>query len=227
MSRYQTACHAIAGAILGMTLAGCTTLEEKMATQVAAIPDAQRAYIVGSYRIECVPRKEKCHAAFNSITAHYGNLADPTIFGAWNVSEGGFGGNTVYDFVDPVAKEKGIYFCQSLPAGAYSLRSYSYWNYDGGGNGYRLREEDHFDVPFQAIAGEVVYLGDIKLTYGEGKNLLGMRLIIPGVVALSPGTPADAQRAVAKCAEAARALPMRSVPLQPPAGGHPLVIAKP
>lgn len=227
MRRHQTTRLAIIAATLGSTLAGCTTLEEKMAAQVAAIPDAQRAYIVGSYRIECLPRKEKCHSAFNSISAYYSNIATPPIGGTWNVSEGGFGGNTVYDFVDPAAKEKGIYFCQSLPAGDYALRSYSYWNYDGGGNGYRLREEDRFDVRFHAIAGEVVYLGDIKLTYGEGKNLLGMKLIVPGVVALSPGTPADAQRALAKCAEAVRALPMRSVPLQPPAGGHPLVVANP
>lgn len=227
MSRHQTARLAVAAAMLVTTLAGCVTVEQEMQQQVAAIPEAQRAYIAGSFRIACLARKEKCHAPFNSLSVFYRNKANAQQFGRLGVSEGGFGGNTVYDFVDPANAEKGIYFCQSLPAGDYSLHSYRYWNYDGGGNGYNLREEHQFDVPFRANAGEVLYVGDIRLTYEEGKSLLGLKMIVPGVVELSPGDAPDTQAALAKCAESVRGLPLRTAPLQAPAGGHPLVVVRP
>ena len=107
------------------------------------------------------------------------------------------------------------------------MHTYRYWNFDGGGNGYTLPEANQFNVPFRANAGEVLYVGDVKLTYAESKNMLGLKMIVPGVIELSPGDPAQAQLALAKCAEAVRGLPLRSEPLRAPSAGHPLVVAKP
>lgn len=214
-------------AALSALLSGCVTAEQAMEKQVASIPESQRAYIIGTYRVECVAKGEKCHPAFNSISAFYRNSSNSSIFGKLSISEGGFGGNTVFDFVSIDKKEKGVFFCQSVPAGDYSLYSYSYWNYDGGGNGYNLLEENYFNVPFRATAGEIVYVGDIKLTYSTGKSLLGLKAIGPGLVELSPGNSAEAQSAISKCAASARQLPLRSEPLRGHAGGHELIVVKP
>ena len=219
--------HTIGIGLVTLLLSGCVTADQAMQNQVSAIPEEKRAYIVGTYRVECVVRGAKCHPAFNSISAFYRNKENKDIFGKLSVSEGGFGGNTVFDFVNIDKKEKGIFFCQSVPAGDYSLYSYSYWNYDGGGNGYNLREENFFNIPFRATAGEIVYVGDIRLTYSTGKSMLGLKTIGPGVVELSSGNSSDAQTAVAKCAESVRQLPLKVDALRAPAGGHELVVIKP
>ena len=216
----------LATAVVAIALLGCTTVEQVMQEQVAAIPEAQRAYIVGTFRVECVAKGNKCYPSFNSLSTFYRNASDKSIRGTLNVAEGGFGGSTVYDFVDVERKEKGIFFCQSIPAGDYSIYSYNYYNYDGGGNGYNLSEENQFNVPFHANAGEITYIGDIKQTYELGKSLVGLKMIAPGVIELSPGTSGDAQSAVAKCPASVRGLPLLSQPLKGAVGGSPLVVVK-
>lgn len=212
--------------LLATSLSGCTTIEQAMEQRGQAIPEAERAYVMGTYKVACMARSGKCNAPFNAISTYYRSVSGPTAM-TLRVVEQGIGGNTVHDFIDVEGEEKGIHFCHVVPAGEYSLFSFRYWNFAGGGSGFFLREEDQFDVRFAVDAGEIFHVGDIKQTFTSGRSLMGLARKYPGVMELAAGSDETALRALEKCPESARGLPVRSQPRPAAAGEHPLVVIKP
>lgn len=214
-------------AVLASLLSACATLEETQQQQVADIPEAERAYIAGSFTIDCVRQRAKCHSPFNSISTGYQHLTDPDLGGPLGATESGWPGDTVYDYIDLERARKGFYFCYPLPAGDYAFRSYSYQNASAGSTSYTLREEHEFNIPFRAEAGTIAYLGDLRMTHTSARSLLGIMQRGPGQVVLAPGDDTQARSALAKCPESAQRMPLRMMPLKGVPGGHELVVEEP
>lgn len=204
-------------------LCGCVTVEQAMQKRLENVPPDQIGYVLGTYKVECWARKDHCQQAFNSISTYYSSTTNPEFQGVLSLQHGGFGGNTVYDFEKVDLLEKGIYFCQPLPAGEYQITSYSYWNFAGGGSGYRLDKEHWFDIRFHVTAGELRHIGSIKATMESGKNLFGITIHAPGQLELSASSEEEQRRAMEKCPESTRLLPFANEALRQPAGAHPLV----
>ena len=200
--------------MLVAALTSCVNPDEVRKQNEAAIPDSMRSYVIGEYVVTCKPHNESCNQQFNSISLVFRNSTGRGSGGVLASTQGSLGQDSVYDFVHPDASEKGYYFCRVLPTGSYAFQTFSYWNFAGGGNGFRIRKENEFNVPFSTTPGEVVYLGRLKLSSASGKNLFGMNLPAPGVLLLSPGNAKEMALALKKCPEIARSLPVRSAELK-------------
>lgn len=195
-------------------LAACATPSEVINQRLASVPEAQRAYIVGTYAVECGPNGARCDHAFNSITTFYRTPADKEVRGRLYFTTGStFGNDTVADYTRPDQREKGFFFCTALPVGPYEVYSYNFYNFAGGGSGYNIRQEDEFKLPFTLAPGEVVDIGKLQVTTTAGKNIFGMTLPAPGLLLLARSTPAETQAALAKCPPAVQARSVRSSPL--------------
>ncbi|MGX4642105.1 hypothetical protein [Massilia sp. SYSU DXS3249] len=215
---------ALAGVLL---LSACSNMAEQRAQRVAAIPEEKRAYIIGAYAVGCEPAKDRCRQAFNAISTHYRNVEDKDFDSEFEFVHGSvFGKDTVPDYTRMDRQDKGIYFCVPLPAGRYSVYAYDFYNFAGGGSGYSMKKEHHFDLPFSVSEGEVAYLGTLKISAATGKNIFGMPLPAPGVLLLS-SSPGDAMdKALQKCPEHVRTRPVRNAALRAE-GASPYVLADP
>jgi hypothetical protein len=208
---------------VALVLGACATAADVMRERVEKIPEAERSYMVGAFAVECVPDGADCGQTFNSISLFYRGVGND-MWGLLHSTQGGFGNNTVYDFVRPDAKEKGFYFCDGLPAGTWSFNAYSFYNFAGGGSGYTMKDEAKFDLPFTLKPGEVVYLGKLKVTLTHGKNLFRMDVTGPGDVVLSSDPEHEIAAALAKCPASVQSRTVRSNVLKAGmAHGHPLV----
>lgn len=212
-------------AMLAACAANPTTPEEL----AQAIPPEQRAYIIGSYATGCEPKGDSCVQRFNSLSVYYRDSNDRKKTGRLNSTKGSvFSRNdTVYDYVSPESHENGQYFCQAVAAGSYEFYTFDFYNFAGGGNGYFLREENQFSLPFNVQPGEVVYLGKLKLATGSGRNLLGMSIASPGQLLLSSDRRRDVVSALQKCPESVKHQFVREAPLKAAAANHPLVQDEP
>ena len=204
LSRVATACFS------ALVLASCATTAEQMNQRAAALPEATRAYIIGTYAVDCTPRRGQCEQAFNSISTQYRGTDDKDLRGSFTSVVGKmFGGDSVYDFDSQELGEKGFYFCMALPPGTYVVYTYGFTNFAGGGSGYSLPSESYFKLPFSVSAGEVINLGKLKVTSTKGRSLIGLPVRGPGVLLLS-GTSRDAaEAAMTKCPESVRSKPIR------------------
>lgn len=197
-----------------IALSACTTTSEIMNQRLAAIPESERAYVIGTYAVDCTPRDSKCSHAFNSISTYYRNIADKEVRGRLNWTTGSmFGTDTAHDYIWPDRQEKGHHFCIALPAGRYEVYTYDFYNFAGGGSGYSIREEGQFKLPFTLAAGEVINIGKLHITTSTGKNFFGMTLPAPGVLLLSKSTPEASAEALGKCPPSTRSRAVRDASL--------------
>jgi hypothetical protein len=209
-------------------LGGCSSRFALLRQQTEAVPEANRAYIIGSYAIDCAPRESGCSQAFNSISTFYRAVDDHDAGDRLSISSGSmFGGDTVPDFIRPDRRDKGIHFCVPLPAGKYSIYSYDFYNYAGGGSGYSFRKDNYFNLPFTLAAGEVAYLGTLKVTTSVGENFFGMKMAAPGVLMLSSSPVDGVAAALQKCPESVRGRPVRDASLRVADAATPFVRADP
>lgn len=213
---------ALATALL---LAGCTTPAQVKEQREAAIPPNQRAYVIGRYAVTCEPVRSGCLQRFNVIALRHHSGQPVNLSGEIEAQHGGmFGGNTVFDFEDPGRGEKGFYFCELFPAGSSAFVGLSFWNFQGGGSGYRTDPDHFFQLPFTLAAGEVAYVGRLKVTTETGRNMFGMKLPAPGVLEVSSSPAEDIAKALMKCPESVRNATVRDASLSADAArGHPLV----
>jgi hypothetical protein len=205
-------------------LGACATAADVMRERVEKIPEADRSYMIGVYAVECVPDGDDCGQTFNQIALHYHGVGND-MWGLLHSTQGDlFGHNSVYDFTRPDAHEKGFYFCEGIPAGAWAFDSYSFYNFANGGGGYSMKPEARFDLPFTLKPGEVVYLGKLKVMLTHGKNFFRMNVTAPGVLALSSDPEHETAAALAKCPASVQSRTVRSNVLKAGmAHGHPLV----
>lgn len=209
-------------------LAGCQTPEASLRQRTDAIPEAQRAYIVGTLAVGCRPGKDNCFQAFNAITAYYRSTDGGKVDGRLSFVSGSmFGTDTVPDIVRADRGDKASHFCIALPPGAYQFYAYDFYNYAGGGSGYRLAKDKYFDLPFALAPGEVAYLGTLKLTTEVGKNIFGMKLAAPGVLLLSSSPETGVQAALQKCPPSVRGRKVRDASLHASEAMQPVVLADP
>jgi hypothetical protein len=202
--------------VIAIFASACTTLTERINQRVAAIPESARAYLVGTYSVDCEGDERSCGHVFNSISVYYRKADEPEIRGRLNWTRGSmFGGNTAHDYIDVKKGQKGQYFCVALPAGDYEFFSYDFYNFAGGGSGYSIPERSQFKVPVSLAAGEVVNVGKLHVTTGYGKNIFGMSLPAPGILLLQAGNSASAASGQAKCPENVRGRAVRTVQLKP------------
>jgi hypothetical protein len=215
--------------ICGATLlSGCSSKSALLQQRTAVVPEANRAYIIGSYAIDCAPRSSGCKQAFNSISTYYRAVDDHDAGDRLNIrSDGMFGGDTVPDYIRPDRGDKGIHFCVPLPAGKYSIYSYDFYNYAGGGSGYSFRKDNYFNLPFALAAGEVAYLGTLKVTTAVGENFFGMKMAAPGVLMLSSSPVDGVAAALQKCPESVRGRPVRDASLRVADAATPFVRTDP
>jgi hypothetical protein len=215
---------AAAGLLL---LGGCSTMAEQRAQRLASIPEEKRAYIIGTYAVGCEPVNDRCRQAFNSISTYYRNVDDKDFDSRFQFVVGNvFSGDTVPDYTRIDRQDKGMYFCVPLPAGRYSVFAFDFYNFAGGGSGYSMKKEMHFDLPFSLAEGEVVYLGTLKISAATGKNIFGMRRPAPGVLLLSSAPDEAIAKALQKCPEHIRTRPVRNGALHAD-GANPSVYADP
>lgn len=208
-------------------LGGCGTPEGRALQAAETLPEADRAYIIGTQAVECVPRRGKCLQGFNVMSINYRSTDGKGVDARLRFQvPNGFGGETVPDYEHPERHEKGAYFCLALPPGRYQIYGYEFLN-PGGSNNYSLRKEHEFDIPFTLAPGEVVHLGKLKLTNDVGENLFGMKLSAPGKLLLSSAPSADIAAALKKCPESVRGRKVRDAALKAPAGAGALVQAEP
>ena len=215
--------------IVAALATSCGTSSSVLTQRLAATPVAEHAYIVGTYVVSCEPRNERCDQAFNSLSTYYRATDNKEARGRLNSTTGSvFGNDTNYDFVDPSRKEKGFHFCVALPAGNYEFHAFDFYNFAGGGSGYSLPEKSQFSLPFTVAAGEVAYVGRLKLTTTTGKNIFGITLAAPGVLLLSADSSETQGKALQKCPEAARSRAIRDATVKVAmARGNPLVQEEP
>jgi hypothetical protein len=211
-----------------LLLAGCQTPEASLKQRADAIPEAQRAYIVGTLAVACRPSKDNCIQAFNAITAYYRSTDGGNLDGRLSFVSGSmFGNDTVPDTIRAERRDKLSHFCIALPPGAYQVYAYDFYNYAGGGSGYRLSKDKYFDLPFTLAPGEVAYLGTLKLTTEVGQNIFGMKLAAPGVLLLSSSPETGIPAALQKCPESVRGRTVRDASLRAGDALKPVVMADP
>ena len=216
-------------AIVGSLLSSCASSPNLIAQRLAATPASDHAYIIGTYVVSCEPRNERCAQAFNSLSTYYRAIDNKDARGRLNSTSGSvFGTDTVHDFVDLEHKEKGFHFCVALPPGDYAFHTFDFYNFAGGGSGYSLPEKSQFALPFTLAAGEVAYVGRLKLTTSTGQNIFGMKLPAPGILLLSSDSTAMQAAALHKCPESVWSKSIRDATLKAAAtNGNPLVQVEP
>ncbi|MPQ56207.1 hypothetical protein [Duganella sp. FT27W] len=212
MQKYLFA-PAFAGVVL---LAGCSSLAEQQAQRIAAIPEAKRAYIIGTYKVGCERDKDVCQQKFNSITTYYSDRKNDNALYMFQLSAARmFVADDPLDINNMERRERGIHFCVALPAAEYRVFTYDFYNSANGGMRYSLPKESFFDVPFALAEGEVVDIGTLKVTTTTGKNFFGMQLPAPGMLLLSSSPDNAKAKALQKCPADVRSRPVRSAPLRP------------
>jgi hypothetical protein len=206
-------------------LSACASRPDTITQRLSATPQEKYSYVIGTYVVTCEPRKERCDQAFNEISTAFRSADDKTAYRALNSVSGSiFNKNTVYDFVDQTRKEKGFHFCIPLPAGDYGFFAFNFYNYAGGGSGYWIGEKNVFNLPFSLAAGEVAYVGRLKIKTTSG--MVSMRFPAPGILLLSSDNAEVQRTALQKCPEGVRTRPIRDASLKPSmANGNPLVQA--
>ena len=210
-----------------LLISGCSNMAEQRAQRLAAIPEAKLSYVIGTYAVGCERNKDQCRQLFNAISTSYRNLDDKDLDSGVGIVTGRmFGDDTALDFANMERRENGIYFCQPQPAGRYSIFAYSFYNFAGGGSGYSMSKEQHFNVPFTLAEGEVVDIGTLKISAALGKNLFGMSLPAPGILHLSGARDDAVAKALQKCPESVRNRAVRTVTLRPQ-GDTPFVTVDP
>lgn len=215
-------------ALAPLLLSACTTPEAALRQRTDAIPEAQRAYIVGTLAVTCRPIKDICNPAFNAITAHYRSVDGGNVDGRLGWVWGSlFGDDTVADYTRQDRADKGSHFCIALPAGSYQFYAYDFINFAGGGTGYRMSKDRFFNLPFTLAPGEVAYLGTIKLTTGVGENIFGMKLTAPGLMLLSSSPKEGIPAALKKCPDAVRGRKVRDASLRATEALRPMVLPDP
>lgn len=214
-------------ASLVLLVSACATNADRINQRLAAIPEANRAYVIGTFAVECSPQKENCYHQFNSLSAYYKSLEDKDIGGNLNATFGSvLGKDTVYDFVNQDKREKGYHFCIALPAGSYAFNTISFYNFAGGGSGFSIKEENQFKLPFALANGEVAYVGKLKLTTSATKGLFGVGFAAPGKLLLSSDPVDGMKAAMQKCPESVRNKAVRNASLNvADAKGSPFVQA--
>lgn len=209
-------------------VAGCQTPEAALKQRTDAIPESQRAYIIGTLAVGCRPGKDACIQAFNAITAYYRNTDGANLDGRLSFVSGSmFSDDTRPDIIRADRGDKASHFCIALPAGAYQFYAYDFYNYAGGGSGYRLARDKYFDLPFTLAPGEVAYVGTLKLTTEVGQNIFGMKLAAPGVLLLSSSPDTGIPAALQKCPESVRGREVRDASLHASEAMKPVVLADP
>lgn len=206
-----------------LLLTACGTTSNDI---VAKIPINERGYILGSYTVQCRPSSKfhSCHSHFNSMAVQFTDTSTGKFPGALEALTGSlFGSDSEFDWEAPKQMEKGFYFCLPVPADQYQFYATKYYNFGGGGNGYLMEEEDYFSLPFSVSNKKLTYIGQVKLTTSTGKNMLGMKLPMPGVLELSPGDPGVIKKALAKCPEQVRDRIINETPLDANTANHPIV----
>lgn len=196
---------------VAILLSACATNADRTNEKLATIPEANRAYLVGTFAVECSPLKEACNHAFNALTINYKNLEDKEVKGNLTFTSGSaFGRNTEHDFMKQDRREKGVYFCLALPVGSYAFHTFSFYNFAGGGGGFSIKEEGQFKLPFNLNNGEIVNVGKLKLTTSATTSFLGVSRAAPGNLLISNGSEIDANAALQKCPETVRNKTMRN-----------------
>jgi hypothetical protein len=191
--------------LFALILTACATNASRVNEKLASIPEAERAYVIGTFAVECEPQKENCFHRFNSLTTFFKNLEDKSIGGNLNATFGSvLGKDTTYDFVNREKKEKGFHFCIALPAGSYAFNTISFYNFAGGGSGFSIKEENQFKLPFNLTKGEIAYVGKLKMTTSESKGLFGVGVAGPGKLLLSSDPLEGSKAAAQKCPESVR-----------------------
>ena len=187
--------------IMTSLLSSCLTVEQARKKRVENVPVNQRSYMIGKYIVTCEPDKDECNQGFNSLSVKYRSKENPEYTNRIDSVYGSsiFGDDTKVDFVSIKKQEKGFYFCQSMKPGTYSLYSYEFYNFAGGGSGYYIRDDKQFDLPFSLGAGEAVYIGNLKLTTTKGENFFGAEVSGPGILIISEGDKHDIEMAIKKC----------------------------
>lgn len=215
-------------ALFPLLVCGCQTPEAALRQRTDAIPEAQRAYIIGTLAVTCRPVKDICNPAFNATTAHYrsadGGNVDGRLVWTWGSM---FGDDTVADYVRQDRADKGSHFCIALPPGRYQFYAYDFIHFAGGGTGYRFLKDKYFDLPFTLAPGEVAYLGTLKLTTGVGENIFGWKMTAPGVLLLSSAPEAGIPAALKRCPEGVRGRKVRDASLRATEALRPWVFADP
>jgi hypothetical protein len=218
----------LAGAAAALLLGACTTPEAALKQRTEAIPDTQRAYIIGTLAVTCRPVKDICNPAYNAITAHYRSVDGAGVDGRLTYTWGSmFGGDTVADYTRQDRADKGSHFCIALPAGSYQFYAYDFIHFAGGGTGYRMSKDRWFNLPFTLAPGEVAYLGTIKLTSGVGENIFGWKMTAPGTMLLSSSPKEGIPAALKKCPESVRTRQVRDASLRATEALRPYVMADP
>lgn len=225
MRVFMFPCAAAAALLL---LGACTTPETALKQRTDAIPEGQRAYVIGTLAVTCRPVKDICNPAFNATTAYYRSTDGGNVDGRLGWTWGSmFGGDTVADYTRQDRADKGSHFCLALPAGSYQFYAYDFIHFAGGGTGYRFRKENYFNLPFSVAPGEVAYLGTIKLTTGVGENIFGWKMTAPGLMMVSSAPARGIPAALAKCPEAVRGRKVRDASLRASEALKPWVVADP
>ncbi len=187
-------------------LAACATSQKDIAEkQIEGVPENNRAYIIGKFSVDCKVHGDDCSQAFNSISVDYKSTIDAEIKGGFGSVQGLlFEKDPKPDFVDLNNGEKGGYFCKPMKASDYEFYTYRFYNFAGGGSGYSIRKEDEFHLPFKLHEGDVLNIGDLKISTTEGRNIFGMRIQGPGVLFLRKLNNENKRNAMAKCPESIR-----------------------
>ena len=210
LRRHCLSLHRLVGVATAVALTSCATGPSPLDQRLASIPSNDHAFIVGTFLVTCRPSGSYCVQAFNSLSTYYRSQVDSGIWGTLSSTYGSmFSENTKFDFVDQAGGQKGFHFCIALPAGAFEFYSYSFYNYAGGGSGFSLPKKNQFSVPFSLAPGELLNLGQIKLSTTVGKNMFGMSLPAPGSLIFSPSSSPVLADAIKKCPESVRARPMK------------------
>jgi hypothetical protein len=188
---------------------GCANINE-FESEVKNTPVESRAHLIGVFSVECrkfkgiLQKTSSCNQQFNSIST-YVVKSDPNkdkISGfRLNSTFGSFGDDTKFDFESIVDSqgEKGFYFCKEILPGEYSVRGLDFTNFAGGGSGYSTREGQSFDFKFSALPGDIVVLGNIRISTTQGKNLIGIPITGPGYLEVLTIDSNDIKMAAAKC----------------------------
>ncbi len=211
------------------SLTGCGTSPYQK--QLAATPVDQRVRILGSVATSCTKiktifGKEVCDQAFNSMHTYLSSGQGSTSVG---MTYGSFGDDTPIEFrsLGTTKGENGGYFCEEILAGQYTLRGLDFWNFGGGGSGYRSREGTTFQFPISAKPGDVILLGNLRISTISGKNRLGMKMEGPGYLQVLPVDEFEVLEAMKKCANPVASREQVIGPLLSPknVGNQPLVEA--
>jgi hypothetical protein len=172
-------------------------------TQVESLPAPERAYITGTYAVDCRASGKDCKQAFDIISLDYRVVGKPELMGRMNWTEGSLTvPATVVDSLDLSAGRKETYFCIAVPPGDLEFYTYSYYSSSRGD--YVIPRTDYFSLPFSVARGEVRDIGHLRLTVTAGKNAFGITLPAPGELQVSASKPNESAAALAKCPESAR-----------------------